>query len=177
MRSVVLAFGLSLDGYIARANHTYDYLIMPKDFWTKSMAPFFKSVDTAIMGRKTWEIAGQGGSGFTAGMQNYILSRTLPSGKSGYAIVTSQSPKALVAAIRRKPGKDIYLAGGGEVTRDFLKADLVDELFLGLVPTLIGEGIPAFPEGFPQRDFELTECRKWSQDLVGLRYRRKPLAG
>jgi dihydrofolate reductase len=168
MRSVVLAFGISLDGYIARKDHTYDYLIMPKDFWKDSMAPFFQSVDTAIMGRKTWEIAG----GFTKGMKTYVLSRTLPARKDGDPIVTSQSPKALVAAIRRTRGKDIYLAGGGELTRAFLKADLVDELYLGVVPVLIGDGVPAFPAGFSQRDFRLTECKTWSQGLISLRYRR-----
>jgi len=47
--------------------------------------------------------------------------------------------------------------GGGELARDFLKADLVDELYLGVVPVAIGEGLPAFPAGFPQRAFSLTE--------------------
>jgi len=53
MRSVVLGLGISIDGYIARLDHTFDFLIMPKDFWKQSMAPFFESIDTAIMGRKT----------------------------------------------------------------------------------------------------------------------------
>ncbi|HEY6348210.1 MAG TPA: hypothetical protein VI636_02255 [Candidatus Angelobacter sp.] len=33
-------------------------------------------------------------------------------------------------------------------SRDFLKADLVDELYLGVVPVLLGQGIPLFPSGF-----------------------------
>src|SRR5260370_5117528 len=47
--------------------------------------------------------------------------------------------------------------GGGELARDFLKDDLVDELYIGIVPVLIGEGIPLFPSGFPQREFTLLE--------------------
>ena len=62
--------------------------------------------------------------------------------------------------------------GGGELTRSFLQDDLVDELYLGVVPVLIGEGIPAFPSGFPQREFKLTENKTFSQGLIALKYDR-----
>lgn len=75
-------------------------------------------------------------------------------------------------AIRASPGKDIWLMGGGDLARQFLEADLVDELYLGLVPVLIGSGIPAFPGGFSERKFELAENKSFSQGLVSLRYRR-----
>jgi len=63
--------------------------------------------------------------------------------------------------------------GGGLIAREFLKADLVDELYLGIVPVLLGEGIPLFVPGFPQRNFKLTENKTWSQGLISARYRRK----
>ncbi|MFL6389103.1 MAG: hypothetical protein ACJ71U_16595 [Terriglobales bacterium] len=50
MRKIILALGISIDGYIARRDGTFDFLFMPKDF---SMAEFFASIDTGIMGRKT----------------------------------------------------------------------------------------------------------------------------
>jgi dihydrofolate reductase len=62
--------------------------------------------------------------------------------------------------------------GGGELTREFLREDLVDGLYLGVVPVLIGEGIPAFPSGFPQRKFALTENKTFSRGLIGLNYER-----
>ena len=62
--------------------------------------------------------------------------------------------------------------GGGELARDFLKADLVDELYLGVVPVLLGEGIPLFPSGFPQRDFSLVENKTFSQGMIALKYKR-----
>jgi len=52
MRKVILGLGISLDGYIARPDGAVDFLFMPKDY---SMASFFATVDTAIMGRKTLE--------------------------------------------------------------------------------------------------------------------------
>jgi dihydrofolate reductase len=54
-----------------------------------------------------------------------------------------------------------------------LREDLVDELYLGVVPVLIGEGIPAFPSGFPQREFALVENKSFSKGLIALRYERK----
>ena len=54
MRKIILALGISIDGYIARLDGTFDFLFMPKDF---SMAKFFASIDTGIMGRKTYEVA------------------------------------------------------------------------------------------------------------------------
>ena len=54
MRSVVYGVGISLDGYIARPDGAVDFLVMPKDY---SMAAFMKSIDTLIMGRKTFDVA------------------------------------------------------------------------------------------------------------------------
>jgi len=62
--------------------------------------------------------------------------------------------------------------GGGEIAREFLKADLVDELAIGVVPVLIGEGIPLFPAGFPQREFKLVENLTYSKGLIALKYER-----
>src|SRR6267143_1268394 len=67
--------------------------------------------------------------------------------------------------------------GGGELARDFLKDDLVDELYIGIVPVLIGEGIPLFPGGFPQREFSLLENKTFSKGMIALKYartRKKP---
>jgi dihydrofolate reductase len=54
--------------------------------------------------------------------------------------------------------------------RSFLQEDLVDELFIGIGPVLLGDGIPGFPAKFPQRDFKLTKCKSCSNGSVGLRY-------
>ncbi len=173
MRKVVLGLGISLDGYIARLNGDVDFLFMPKDY---SMAPFFKTIGTAIMGRKTLEdgLRTSGGTFPPSPWDKYyVMSRSKPPGERDGVVFTNKSPAALVSQLRRSRGKDIWLMGGGEVARDFLKADLVDELYLGVVPVLLGEGIPLFPPGFPQRDFELLENKTYSKGLISLKYRRR----
>jgi dihydrofolate reductase len=172
MRKVILGLGISLDFYIARPNGAVDFLFMPKDY---SMEPFFRSIDTAIMGRKTWDAAlamGGGDPGLVSGMKTYVMSRTAPPGERNGVTFTNATPAGLVSQIRRKKGKNIWHMGGGELARDFLKADLVDQLYLGIVPTLIGEGIPLFPPGFPQRDFKLVENLSFSRGMISLKYDR-----
>jgi dihydrofolate reductase len=96
----------------------------------------------------------------------------LPEGERDGAIFVREEPKRFVEELRKQKGKDIWLAGGGELTREFLKEDLVDELYLGIVPVLIGKGIPLFAPGFPQREFTLTESKTYSGGLIALKYER-----
>lgn len=96
--------------------------------------------------------------------------REEPGARRGVTFV-NQSPEELVEELRGKKGKNIWLMGGGELAREFLKAGLVDELSLGLVPVLLGEGIPLFPAGFPQQKLALIENRSYSKGLIALTYR------
>jgi len=169
-RKVVLGVGISLDGYIARPNHAVDFLFMPKDY---SMAPFFATVDTAVMGRKTLEAGLKMGASFSGSkMANYVFSHTKPAKPHDGLIYTDQSPGSLIRQIRKRPGKDIWLMGGGELARSFLQEDLIDQLYLGIVPVIIGAGIPLFPSGFPERKFSLIENKTYSKGLISLKYGR-----
>ena len=171
MRNVVLGLGISLDGYIARPDGAVDFLFMPKDY---SMAPFFATLDTAIMGRKTLGagLKMSGGSLPHSNMPMYVFSKSKPAGERDGVIFVNQTPAAFIRKLRRRSGKDIWLMGGGELARAFLNADLVDRLRLGVVPVLLGEGIPLFPSGFPQRDFTLIENETYSKGLIALTYER-----
>ena len=171
MRKVIYGVGISLDGYIARPDGSVDFLFMPKDY---SMGAFFKRIDVALMGRKTYQVGLKLGGGqiSSPGMTCYVFSQVLPDDAPGGVTVVRERPKPFLEKLRKKTGKDIWLMGGGELTRSFLKEDLVDEIYLGIVPTLIGEGIPAFPASFPQREFALVESKSFSKGLASLRYQR-----
>src|SRR5438270_5656733 len=174
-RKVILGFGISIDGYIARRNGAMDYLVIDKE-GEAVMADFFARIDTTVMGRKTAaavaKLRTSGEMPDTPGMANYVISRRWKPGKREGFEVVSGSLTAFVRKLKRRPGKDIYLGGGGELARSFLQADLVDELFIGVGPILLGDGIPGFPGKFPQRDFKLAESKSYSNGSVGLRYER-----
>ena len=174
-RKVILGFGISLDGYIARRNGALDFLVIDEE-GEALMAEFFDKIDTIIMGRKTAAATAKmrksGEVPEMPGTSSYVVSRRWKPGKREGFEVVSGSLKTFVRKLKRRPGKDIYLGGGGELARSFLQEDLVDELFIGISPVLLGDGIPGFPGKFPQRDFRLTECKGYSNGSVGLRYER-----
>jgi dihydrofolate reductase len=174
-RKVILGFGISLDGYIARRNGGLDFLVIDKE-GESVMADFFSKIDTTIMGRKTaagWlKMRESEEIPETPCMANYVVSRRWKPGKREGFEVVSGSLRTFVRKLKRRPGKDIYLGGGGELARSFLREDLVDELFIGVGPILLGDGIPGFPGKFPQRDFKLSECKSYSNGSVALRYER-----
>ena len=174
-RKVILGFGISLDGYIARRNGAMDFLVLDKE-GEALMADFFAKIDTTIMGRKTavgmLKMRKSGEMPETPGITNYVVSRRWKPGKREDFEVVSGSLTAFVRKLKRRLGKDIYLGGGGELCRSFLREDLIDEIYIGVGPMLLGDGIPGFPGKFPQREFRLTECKSYSNGSVGLRYER-----
>jgi dihydrofolate reductase len=169
MRKVILGCGITLDGYIARPDGSTDFLVMPKGA-AKVAEDFYASIDTIIFGRKTYDamqrMMAQGEhEGPMGPWKTYVFSRALPSGERDGMTFVKESPAAFMRKLRRKPGKHICHMGGGELARSFLQADLVDELWMHIVPILLGDGIQIFPAGFPQRDFKLRECKTYGNDL------------
>jgi dihydrofolate reductase len=172
-RKVILGCGMSLDGYIARKDGGIDWLVQDPDY---DFGELFGAVDVYIMGRKTLDEAFKRGatkSSFGGKAKSYVFSRTHPSGNHDGFHWISGSPAKLVAELKSQPGKDIFLMGGGELAREFLREDLVDQLQLGFLPVLLGDGVQLFPPGFPQRNFRLTMCRSYSKTgLVAMTYER-----
>jgi dihydrofolate reductase len=174
MRKVILTAGITLDGYVARPDGSVDYLVMTKDA-AAMMGRLFATIDIVVMGRKTLDaVIAMTGSSYKSpgGVPTFVFSRTLPPGERDGVTFLRQSPAAFLRKIRAHRGKHICHMGGGELARSFLEADLIDELFLGVVPILLGDGIPLFPGGFPQRDFALVENKTYSKSLIALTYRR-----
>lgn len=171
MRKVVLGLGVSLDGYIARKNGAVDWLSMDWDYdWTA----FFKTIDVVLMGRKSWDAAlgmnpkkNSKATNPYAGMETYIFSKTLKeSGVPGVEIV-SGNLKEFVAHLKAQNGKNIWLSGGGELAKSFLDEDLVDEIYLGVTPLLLGSGLPLFPElnrEVPLRFVSVNVCKHKKED-------------
>jgi dihydrofolate reductase len=101
MRKIILGLGISIDGYIARPDGTFDFLFMPKDFMHE-FAAFQASIDVAIMGRKTYDVTkAMGGAGSAPKIRHYVLSRTLPPGERDGLTFVNISPQKLVDEIRR----------------------------------------------------------------------------
>ncbi len=136
---------VSLDGFIAGPNGEYDWIVMDPAI---DFAAMFREFDTAVMGRKTYDVVSRDGHmAMMAGVECVVFSRTLPPSTSPGLRVVADDPATVVAALKAAPGKDIWLYGGGELFRALLTAGLVDTVELAVIPVLLGAGVPLLSGG------------------------------
>jgi dihydrofolate reductase len=171
MRIVILFIADSLDGYIAKKDHGIDWLFTDQDYGYKE---FYASIDTALMGRKTYDaMLKMEGGNFIPDKQVYIFSKKLDKAVyENYEVIKSDMIE-FTRSLLKKPGKDLWLIGGGEIIKAFLENRLVDEIVLSIHPILLGSGIPLFPEGDYFTHYETVECIKFDSGLVQLKYKIK----
>lgn len=136
---------VSLDGFIAGPNGEFDWIVMDPSI---DFAAGFKEFDTAVMGRRTYEVlSAQGGDGAMPGIDVVVFSRTLSATEYPGVRIVNDDPREIVAALKAKPGRDIWLYGGGALFRSLLDAGLVDTVEVAVVPVLLGAGVPLLPPG------------------------------
>jgi dihydrofolate reductase len=136
---------VSLDGFIAGPHGDYDWIVMDPAI---DFDALFKEFDTAVMGRKTYEVlTAGGGDGAMPGLDVVVFSRTLPAASRPGVRIVNDNPREVVSALKKQPGRDIWLYGGGELFRSLLDAKLVDSVEVAVMPVLIGSGIPLLPSG------------------------------
>jgi len=174
MRKVVFGGANSLDNYFARKDDAVDWLLW-SDEVGKIMADYFKTFDTIVMGRRTYEVAiasGHGGGSY-GGMKTYVFSRTLKPRSTKALEITSEDVADVVGRLKQQEGKDICIMGGGLLAKSLFEADLIDEIGFNIHPVLLGSGIPLFYEMNRQIDLELIDCRTLKTGCVLVTYRVK----
>ncbi len=165
MRKVVLFIASSLDGYIARPNGDIDWLFTDQNYdYTK----FLDSIDTVLMGRKTYEQVLKLGEYPYQEKKSYVFTKNLDfQATSDVEVVTEL--ESFVNNLRLLNGKNIWLVGGSMLIRDFLNKNLVNEVILSVHPIILGEGIPLFANP-NTTSLQLTGCQTYSSGLVQLSY-------
>lgn len=191
MRRVRYSVAMSLDGFIADRDGGYDWIVEESEI---DFGAYLAKIDTLIMGRGTYEIMleAPGGLDVYSAMDVYVVSTTLAPGdhpdvtiigsdvieavralKAGEA--DAGEPRGDVAAAGggspSDAPKDIWLFGGGVLFRSLLGAGLVDRVEVGVVPVLLGEGIPLLPglDGAPS-SLRLHSAETFDSGMVLLKY-------
>lgn len=162
----------SLDGFIARRDGSLDWLT---PFQTPGedygYARFAESVDTLVIGRKTYDVVL--GFGDTAwpytGKRVVVLTHRAVEGSHGEETHAGDVAE-LVERLARDGAKRIYVDGGA-VVQQFLTAGLVDDLTVSIIPLLLGEGVPLFGKTEHDIGLRLVDSRSYSTGLVQLEYR------
>jgi dihydrofolate reductase len=174
MRKVTFGGATSLDNFLARKGGEVDWLLWC-DEAAAVMADYWKTIDTILWGRKTYEVAlklGKGSGGYK-GIRNYVFSRTLTPGSDATVEIVSSDAADFVRALKQQAGKDICLMGGGELAQTLFEAGLIDEIGFNIHPVLLGSGIPLFHAMSRQIDLELKESKVFKNGCVVLTYQVK----
>jgi dihydrofolate reductase len=174
MRRIRYQVACSLDGYIAGPNGEADWIITDPEI---DFGAIFRQFDTLLMGRRTYEgMAQYGGAGFD-GMSVIVFSRTLRQEDHPKVEIVAQDIEARLNELRSRPGKDIWLFGGGELFRSLLQLGCVDAVEPAVIPVLLGGGIPFLPTPADRQPLSLTRHKIYGSGIVLLEYAvRRPVA-
>jgi dihydrofolate reductase len=172
-RKVTFGGACSLDGFFARKNDAVDWLIW-SDEAGKIMRDYWETIDTIVMGRKTYEAGlkmSGGKENLYSGIKTYVFSRTLRPRKDGPLEFVADDAAEFVKRLKKTKGKDICVMGGGNLARSLFEAGLIDEIGFSVHPVLLGSGIPLFHEMKKQIDLELIGCQCFKNGCVYVSYR------
>lgn len=168
MRKVVLYIAASLDGFIAEPEESLDWLTNVKGQGDNGYEKFYETVDTILMGGRTYRWVMEHGEFPYAGKECYVFSRQNQP-DTEFVQFCRGSCTELVRELQGREGKNIWLEGGRELVRQFLNERLVDEIILTIAPVILGKGIPLFSGLEQETNLRLTEMKRYGQ-FAQLRY-------
>lgn len=168
-RRLRYSVAMSLDGFIADRDGGYGWIVEEPGI---DFGAYMAKIDTFVMGRGTYETtrANPEGTAMLEGMSIYVVSTTLDPEEHPDVTVISDDVPARVAALKDESGKDIWLFGGGVLFRSLLEAGLVDRVEVGVMPVLLGEGIPVLAGLDGVAKVELHSVETFDSGIVLLKY-------
>jgi len=163
MKKVILNIATSLDGFIARKNGSVDWLPEIDNSEDFGMKEFMDSIGIVILGNTTF-------SQFGANYPNkkcFVFSRK-NTGKKDNITYVNGNVKDFLHGLRTDD--NIWLVGGAEIIKEFLKNNLIDEFIINVIPVVLGEGIPLFGEGCGEHKLKLQNIKSYDSGVVQLSY-------
>jgi dihydrofolate reductase len=171
-RKVIVYIAASLDGYIAKPNDDLSFLsVVEKQGEDYGYSEFIQTVDTVIMGRKTYDWVMKQVPEFPhADKDSYIITRT-PRPDAGKIQFYTGNLHDLVAQLKSKTGKNIFIDGGAEIVNELARKNSIDEYIISVIPILAGTGIRLFCNDRGEQQLNLAEVKKFESGLVQLHYK------
>lgn len=165
MTKVSVYIAVSLDGYIAREDGSIDWLPEPSE---SGYDTFYKSVDTVIMGKTTYDQVLTFGEYPYKNKKSFVFSKTQENSDENAEFV-SDVEKFVKDGFPRVC-ENIWVVGGAKIIVSFLKQGVVDEIIITKIPVLLGKGILLFENLEDEAKLELIKTEKYGQ-LVDLHYK------
>jgi dihydrofolate reductase len=172
MANIILYIACSFDGYIARGDGNIEWLSrVESEIQDYGYQKFYRSVDALIMGRKTYQQILGFGKWPYSGKPCYVMSRNPIQSPSPEGVMSSENPEDLISTFSEKGPKRVWLVGGAETLKTFLNQELVHEVIVSYIPLLLGDGIPLFQPGIPERKLSLLSTETFPNGLLQVHYR------
>lgn len=173
-RKVILYIAMSLDGYIAGKDDDLAFLSMvEKEGEDYGYNDFVSTIDTVIMGRKTYDKVLSFGIPFPhINKKTFVVTRSVRPSVNSIDFY-SGNISSLITDLKQKNGKHIYVDGGAELVGELMKFKLIDEFVISIIPIFLGEGNALFKTITSQLPLELLSVRHFQSGLVQLHYTAK----
>jgi len=172
MRKLILYIATSLDGYIAKPNDDLSFLsIVQKEGEDYGYSAFVDTVDTVILGRRTYDWVTNQVEFPHSDKQTFIITRT-PRPCIGNINFYTGDLTELITKLKEEEGKTIFCDGGAEIVNELLKNDLLDEMIISVIPVLVGDGIRLFKDGRPEQNLKLMGVKSFDTGLLQMHYKR-----
>jgi len=171
MRKIKLYIAVSLDGKIAKPNGDVGWLdeFSNLDY---GYADFLSSIDTTLMGNKTYQQLLSFGTEFPyRGKANYVFTRNTDLKEDENVKFVSDAPVSFVKIIKSAEGGDIWLIGGGEVNTLLLNERLIDEMIIFVIPVVLGDGIPLFGNTPELTKLQMIKSNTYGNGVVEINYK------
>jgi dihydrofolate reductase len=170
-RKLIVYISTSLDGFIAKPNDDLSFLsIVEHDGEDYGYNEFVNSVDTVLVGRKTFDwVMTQVPEFPHADKLTFVITRTKRASIGNTHFYTGSIPE-LVQSLKNESGKNIFCDGGAEIVNELLKENLIDELIISIVPILVGNGTRLFNDTRPELNLKLISSQQFEKGLVQLHY-------
>ena len=174
MSKTILYIATSFDGYVAGPNDEVDWMDRYANV-DYGFSDFLSSVGAIIMGRRSYDVGVEQNwfSQFDYGSPIVVVSndpaRTL-SEDGDFTFVTEGIEAAHAQATNKASGKNIWIFGGADIAQQYMQAGIVDEIYIGLVPTILGDGKRLFEKVGKRIALKLLDAKGFDEDLMLLHY-------
>ena len=172
-RKIILNLAISIDGYIASEDGGYDWIVGDGDNKLDTQnkwdfSKFLENVDVVVMGKNCYD---QNFHNDFKDKKVYVATSKNLEDYDNIHFINGDICK-VIEDERKKEGKDIFLFGGGVVIDHFIKANIIDEYIVGIIPTILGKGRPLFLGNNPTINLHLDEYIT-EQGIVILKYSKR----
>jgi dihydrofolate reductase len=165
----ILYMAITVNGMIAGRDDDTSFVSVNE--W-KSFKAMAKKTGNLIIGRKTYDVM-HAGAEFTmlSKLNVVVVSNHLTRTKAATSVQFVDSPEKALSALAEQGFKTVMIAGGGKLNAAFMQKGLIDEIYLDVMPSVLGQGIPLFREAAFSSKLKLLGIKKLARDEIQLHYK------